>query len=250
MNSQPHDLRRAGALKVLLIVLGVIFGGFILICAGCLTFAYFKGKPLVAEGFRQVAAIPLDSDQLSQDQRDRLNANIDRVMNGVKTNQISIVQLGTIIGELSSSSYPDLAVIEVARGRVAALLGQDDKRWKEASRVIDRFARGVSEGRINRDRIDHVLNSVSEVDPSNGRRAKQSLTEVEAEDFLEAASKEVERAGVPDEPYSVDLAGELGKIIDRGLAGGGTTSAPTESRRPKTVPPRVKPKASETRRGE
>jgi len=67
---------------------------FILICAGCLTFAYFKGKPLMteasAEAFRQMAAVPLESDQLPQGQKDRINASIDRVVNGVKANEIGL----------------------------------------------------------------------------------------------------------------------------------------------------------------
>jgi len=38
---------------------------------------------------------------------------------------------------------------------------------------------------------------------------KQSITEPEAEDFLEDASREVERAKISDKPDRVDLAGEF-----------------------------------------
>ena len=236
MYSRHRDLRRAGALKVLLIVLGVIFGGSILICAGCLTLAYFKGKPLAAEVFRQMAVVPLDAGELPQEQKDRIRANVDRVVNGVKTGQIGYVQLGEMMSNLSEGPYFNLAIIELARGQVATLLKPEEKRWKEATRVIDRFERGVYEGRIPASRIDTVLSHVSAASSEGNREAKSSLTEVEAEDFLEAALKEANRAKIPDEPFHVDLAGELQRCIDKVLVGGGTTSGPARERSSETAP--------------
>jgi len=247
MNSQARDLRRAGALKVLLIVLGVIFGGCILICAGCLTFAYFKGKPFMADVFRQVAAVPLDSDRLPQEQKDRIQASIDRVVSGVKANQIGYVKLAEIMDKLSTGPYANLAMIELARSRIAVLLDQDQKRWEEASLVIDRLARGVSEGRIAGERLERVLAHVTQTGTQVAREVKPSLTEVEAEDFLEAAGKEVERAKIPSEPYQVDLAGELQKAIDKVLGGSAATSTPAATGDDEAAPsePESEPESEE-----
>ncbi|NLE59775.1 MAG: hypothetical protein GX616_15565 [Planctomycetes bacterium] len=234
MPSHPRNLRRAGAIKVLLIVLGAIFAGFILICAGCLTLAYFKTKPLVAEGIRNTAATPLDSTELSQAQRDRIQACIDRIMTAVDNNKINVTQLGVIGEEMKSGRYHSLSLIEVARSRIAGLLQHDAKRSEDASSVIDRLARGVQQGRIGRDRLARVLDIVTTSNEVGDRASKTELTEVEAEDFLEAALKEVDRAEIPNEPYQVDLAGELEKILNKVL-GGAPSGSPAESDGPEAA---------------
>lgn len=246
MHSRRQRRRRAGALKAILISLGVIFGLMILSCAGCLTLMYFKSKPFMAEVFRDMATAPLASKQLPDGQRQRITANVDRVMNGVKDGQINLIQVTAMIGELSNGTFADLTVIELGRSQIAALLRQDEKRWEEASLVIDRFARGVSEGRISQSRIDSALRHISQSDEQGDREAKQSLTEVEAEDFLEAALKEADRARIPNERFQVDLAGELQRSIDKVLVGGaGTASAPAEDRPPKEAEPEIEPEATD-----
>jgi hypothetical protein len=245
MNRCPRSLRRAGALKTLLIVLGVLFGGIILVCAGCLTLAYFKTKPLAAELFRMMATAPLESTQLPQAQKDRIQACVDRVMKGVTANKISLVQLGTIMQGLETGPYGDLTIIELTRGRIAGLLQQDEKRWKDASLTIDRFARGVEEGRIPRDRVDRVLGSVSGKDESGGREAKEALTEVEAEEFLELALKEADRVEIPSEPHQADLAGELERVVNRVMGGGTPSSSPADSDGPEAPAKRSSTRASE-----
>lgn len=234
MHSHPRNLRRAGAIKVLLIVLGVIFAGFILICAAYFTLTYFKGKPLVAEGIRNTAATPLDSTELSQAQRDRIQACIDRLMTAVDNNKINVIQLGVIGEEMKSGRYYSLSLIEMARSRVAGLLQHDTKRSEDASAVINRLARGVQQGRIGRDQLARVLDIVTTSNEVGDRAPKTELTEVEAEDFLEAALKEVDRAEIANEPYQVDLAGELERILNKVL-GGAPSGSPAESDGPEAA---------------
>lgn len=234
MHSHPRNLRRAGAIKVLLIVLGAIFSGFILICAGCFTLAYLKGKPLFAEGIRMTAAMPLESSELPQEQKERIQACIDRFMTAVDNGKISVIQLGAIGEEMKSGRYYTHSLIEVARSQIAGLLQHDAKRWRDASLVIDRFARGVQQGRIGRDRLSRVLDHVTTKDEQGEWKSKTDLTEVEAEDFLETALEEADRAEIPNEPYQVDLAGELERILNKVL-GGAPSGSPAESDGPEAA---------------
>ncbi len=228
MTARPANLRRAGALKVVLIILGVLFAGCILVCAGCFALLYYKGKPIMVEAFRQELAAPLDSTRLPDTQKKRIQACIDRLMAEVKDGKKGLTELTLIATELDSGPYDELTLLELARDRIAGLLEDDEARWKSASLVIDRFARGIAEGRIAEERVDRVLDSLTDKSDPTSPKIKRSLTEVEAEDFLEAAAKEADRARIPDEPYEVDLAGELEKVVNKVL-GGGTASAPAEA---------------------
>jgi len=249
MAIHPANLRRGGALKVILIILGVIFAGFILVCAGCLTLAYYKGKPMMVEAFRQEIAAPLDSTRLQETQKKRIQACIDRVMGAVKDGKAGFIELTTISTELEAGPYDELTLLELTRDRIAGLLEEDEPRWKNASQVIDRFARGIAEGRIADDRVDHVLDSVTDKSDPTGPKVKRALTEVEAEDFLEGAAKEAERAKIPDEPYKVDLAGELEKVVNKVL-GGGAASAPAEADAAEAEPGATTPSAAHKSHGE
>ncbi len=249
MTTHPANLRRAGALKVILIILGVIFAGFILVCAGCLTLAYYKGKPMMVEAFRQEMAAPLDSARLPETQKKRIQACIDRVMGEVKDGKRGLTDLTMIATELDSGPYDELTLLELTRDRIGGLLEEDEPRWKNASRVIDRFARGIAEGRIAEDRVDRVLDSVTDKSDPTGPKVKRSLTEVEAEDFLEAAAKEADRAKIPDEPYKVDLAGELEKVVNKVL-GGGASSSPAEADGAEAEPEATNPSAAQKSHGE
>jgi hypothetical protein len=249
MTIHPANLRRGGALKVILIILGVIFAGFILVCAGCLTLGYYKGKPMMAEAIRQTMAAPLDSSRLPEAQKKRIQACIDRFMGAVKEGKSGLVEITTIAGELDAGPYDELTLLELARDRIAGLLEEEETRWKDASQVIDRLARGIAEGRIAEERVDRVLDSLTDKSDPMGPKIKQSLTEVEAEDFLEAAAKEADRAKIPDEPYKVDLAGELEKVVDKVL-GGGASSAPAEAEATEAEPEATDQSAAHKSHGE
>jgi len=152
----------------------------------------------------------------------------------VDNNKINVIQLGVIGEEMKSGRYHSLSLIEVARSRIAGLLQHDAKRSEDASSVIDRLARGVQQGRIGRDQLARVLDIVTTSDEVGDRASKTELTEVEAEDFLEAALKEVDRAEIPNEPYQVDLAGELERVLNKVL-GSASSGSPAESDGPEAV---------------
>jgi len=98
----------------------------------CLTGLLLQGQApggrSVGRGFRQIAAVPLDSDRLPQDQKDRINANIDRVVSGGQDESNRLLQVTQIIDKLSTGPYSDLVVIELTKSRIALLLDQDQKR--------------------------------------------------------------------------------------------------------------------------
>jgi len=72
---------------------------------------------------------------------------------------------------------------------------------------------------------------------------KQSLSETEAEDFLEAAVKEVDRAKIAEKPKPVDLADELQKAIDKSWA-----EAPPRLRRQVMIGGRLRQRSNLKRR--
>lgn len=213
---------KGAASKGVLVVLAVSLGCVLLVGVGYLTSGKRSPAKAAMERFRAIAETPLESTRISQSEKDRIKASVERVAAAVKAGELNSERLGTMNQELMTGPYLSLAIVAVAQGQIADLLKADDGRAQDASMVIDHFARGILEGFIPEGRIAPVLNPVSVENERSVRRAKPSLTEVEAENFLEAALKEIERVEIPGEPTKINLADLIEKVVDKAL---GTASS-------------------------
>lgn len=221
MELMNRNLRRGRVLKILLIVFLVM----VLVCGGLVGVALLNARSL----FAWMVSQPLDSAvqrcALPADQKIRIKASLDQLLADFKSGRVSYAQLSMIFQKLVDEPFFNYVLVEIVRTEAGKCAQFDEQRRQAIWVNLDRLERGMAEKRIAAAGIATVLDTVSRVQPGGVRQLKQQLTSADIEAFSAAAGTQADQAGIPNEPYQLDLASEIQRIIDSVL-GTVTTSAP------------------------
>lgn len=220
MNKQVKQEGSSELGKVFL-VLGI--GCFILAAIGCGTFYYFVGKARgLGADFARAGLVKVVNDTaLPEEQKTGVIGHIDRVTKSFKDGDMSLEEVGKLFEELGESPLlPAGMLYHVHAGYVMkSELGPLERG--AAVRMAQRYARGAIEGSIPNSKTNAIIKMVQvrKRTTRGGSRTefKESLTEQEFAAFHQAIVDEVTARGIPDEPYEIDVSGEIGKIVDRAL---------------------------------
>ncbi len=229
MINRHTRLQRGGVLKVLLIV----FFSLVLVCAGLVTLAIMNGRSLLAWTVSKPLNAVIEQCSLPEDQKIRLSASLDGLINDFRDKRISFAQLSAVFQELVEEPFIDLVLIEIVRGEAAKSGHFGDQDLSDISLSLDRLQRGIVEGTLRGDAVATTMDCVSAAQPGGTRQLKQPVTRADIAELMAAAAKHADQAGIPRERYQVDIAGELQGVIDRQL-GRSTGTAPA-------APPALKP---------
>ena len=208
------EFRRAGVLQGCLIALAVV--AVLLIVAGI--WVWFSWRGWAASGVKSMTQQAITQSQLPQDQKDRIIAKVNTVADDFKAGKITMKQMGEVFESLAASPLIPFAMVWGAEEQYIKPSALDEEGKAAAHRNMERFARGVFEKKIKEPAIEEVLDIISITNVSGQRQFKQTLTPEELNQFLEKVKAKADEAQIPDEPFVVDIAGELEKAIDEGLA--------------------------------
>ncbi len=230
MNSpNPHLRRGASALKVL----AIIFLVLVLVCGGIVTYVAVNFKRLAAGWVRGPLIQAIQNSNLPEDQKASITANIDRLTGDFENGRISFQQLGRVGTELAEGPFINLIIVESVEARHVEMIELPPEQRDEVSLTFDRFERGICEDAITTDQVDEVLAVVSASDGQDIRELKENLTEADLSAFVSAMKDKADEAEIPIEPYQVDFAAELQRVIDKVLGTGPATTqtapAPTQA---------------------
>lgn len=228
--------RAAGAAKILVIVFVVIA----VICGGYVVYFAKTWKGRVAQSIRDGLVPEIQATALPDDQKEGLAGILNKLADGLDTDEISLDQMGEIARKISNEGpFMSLVLVETVRARHDAQVEMDDARSAEVALLFDRFERGIAEGDISQEKLAEVMVAVGEVKEDQVVKLKEQMAADELAAFVEAMAKTVNDANIREEPYQYDFANELAKIVDEVL---GTTLAETQ-------PAEDEPVAAETQPG-
>ncbi len=89
-----------------------------------------------------------------------------------------------------------------------------DQEKADASRVLARVARGLSEEKIAENSMDEALDLITESKADEQRELKDSLTDEEVREFIAACKTVVDEAEIPDENFQVKVSDAVKAIVD------------------------------------
>ena len=69
------------------------------------------------------------------------------------------------------------------------------------------------------DVLQEVMAPIAITTPDGKMTPKDNPTDDEVRQFLAAAKQKADEAGIPDEPFELDIAAEFDKAVDQALAG-------------------------------
>ena len=200
---------RGGALKVILIILGVIF--VCLVIAGIYVGTHWKGW--VANAANAATQQIVNDSGLPQDQRNAIVAEIKQLGDDFQSGRITTEELARITRAVAEGPLLPLAGVQAARQKYVEPSDMTPKEKDAAILTLQRFARGVHEKKIPKEAIDDVVKPVAELMPNGRWKLKEMPTRMELDQFLENAKARADDAMIPNEPFDLNIADELKKAI-------------------------------------
>jgi hypothetical protein len=199
----------------------------IAVLAGLWVRNHWRGwaSDLGAVGMKQMVA----SSNLPVAQQQAIADQIDRVADGFKSGRLSVEQMGKIMEQISKSPLMASIMASAADKKYIANSGLSDAEKAEGRITVRRFARGVIDHKIDREATDATMAPISEPQSNGNIRLKQIVSDEDLRAFLKAAKEQADKAGIPEQPETIDAAAEFKKIVDTAM---GESGAP-----PLEIPP-------------
>lgn len=214
--------RRGKVLTGCLIAAGIVLA----ILVGLGVWAAMSWRGWVSGGITSVTSEMLKESELPQEQKDRVLARVDGVAKDFKDAKITMAQLGQIMGKISEGPLLPLGIVWAVESQhvTNSALTADEKA--EGKLNLQRLARGVFEKKIPKNNLQTVIAPISTPGPNGQPQMKQKVTIEELRAFLANAKAEADKAEIPNEPYTVDVATEVDNAVNEVLgttapAGGG-----------------------------
>lgn len=173
---------------------------------------------------RQIAVDVVDRMPLEPDDRRRILAALDRVGDAFVAGRIDGDGLGRLFSGIGEGPLLPLAIVKAAELKYVARSGLPPDEQETARRTLERAGRGLVERTVSPDDFEELDATIMEPDPrappgEDRRRLKEQLADDELRDFLARLKARIDEAGVPDEPWVVDVAAEVEKAVAAALDG-------------------------------
>ncbi len=134
-------------------------------------------------------------------------AEIRELSRAYREGEISEEEIAEIVERVSEDDALTAgAAITAFRSRALAASGLPDDEKAEADRICQRFTRAVVEERVDGRALERLRERAHDM---RGR----DMRDDEIRDLIESLAAEAESAGVPDEPYQIDLAGRFREVV-------------------------------------
>lgn len=214
MDRRVGRVVRPGSVKVGCIAALVVF---VLLVAGVVVFIAMSWRGWAAEGIKQVGTQAVAQAQLPPDQRDRIVARISAVADDFKAGKITTEQFGQVMERIATSPVLPLGMVQVAEAQILkpSTLSAEEKAAGERS--LQRFARGVFEGKLVQADVEAVITPISDTSGGQKWNLKPNPTADEVKAFLEKARVMADTAKIPDEPFTINFADEIDKLVAQAL---------------------------------
>jgi hypothetical protein len=139
------------------------------------------------------------------------------VAKAFREGKISNEQATRIIQKVMQSPLmPMIIVIGVDKGYLdKSGLSAEEKTQGRLS--LQRFARGVFDGKINEKGVDSVMMHVADRKDGNRWELRQRVSDEDLRSALTEAKARADEAGVDEAPPKVDPSAEIKRIIDESL---------------------------------
>jgi hypothetical protein len=204
---------------VVLVALGLLMIGGIVGTAGVWYVASNLDKWVVSFG-RDAIVAGIQESELPDDQKAEIIKQVDRIVAAYKEGKLKQSDLDRIFADLEDSSAMKALVLYGIEDEFLTDTTLSDKEIEQGRRAFQRALRAVYEGKISDDDFFAVLPDEEE-EPV--RLASTKPAETNADDDLRETIVKLkviaDNAGIPDEPFQLNVGEEVKKLVDRALAG-------------------------------
>ena len=217
---QPRQKSGSSWLAGLLMIgLGLFLLGGVACSAGVWYIASNLDKWVVSIG-REAIVAGINDSALPDDQKAEIVTQVDRVVIAYKQGKLKQSDLERVLGQLEESPAMQALVLYGMEDEFLSGTSLSDKEVEQGRRAFQRALRPVYEGKISGDDFWNVLPDDEE---EAIRLASTRPAETNADDDLRETIAKLkviaDNAGIPDEPFQLNIAAEVKKLVDKALEG-------------------------------
>ena len=165
----------------------------------------------LAEGVKQGIN---DSDLRDQDKQ-VINEQVDRVTKAYQDGDISNEQFVEILENLAESPVLFVAMVYAIDQQYIAKSGLSAEEKVEGRRTLERVARGLHDKSMTESDLDQAMPYIATRQADGNWQLKEQVSDEELRAFLAECKQKADAAGVPDEPFEVDIGAEVKKAVDQ-----------------------------------
>jgi len=224
------------------LIVGVVF---VALCGAGAYYVYQNLQAIGAKVAREAAVAVIEDLDLSDEEKRKIIAQIDRVVDEYEAGRITLEEVGSVLEELAESPLTSLIVVYAAMENYVGPSGLSDEEKTDAKRTFQRIARGFAENKISQDDIETALDYVSTTTETGERQFSESVTDEQLRAMLDECNRVADEAGIPDEDFEIDVAQEFKRAVDRAL-GVDTPDEPVAPADDAAPEDAVKPQAGES----
>lgn len=196
----------------------------LLLCGGTVWYVTSNFKNIAVNLVASTAKKAIEDTKMREEDKKEVIAQIDRVAEGYKKNQINEQELGKIMEGMAKSPLMMVLIVYGVTYDYINRPGQDADVKAEAERTLQRIARGTAEGTIKEEDLKKPFSSIAQdpnqqVQPGQPPQPKQQLTDEDLKKFLEDLKTLADEKEIPDEPYELNVGKEIKRIVDEAVPG-------------------------------
>jgi len=177
------------------------------------------GRSIGAAWTRHTLVKAIDRSHLPAEEKPGVIAHVDAVTARFKTGQVSLADLGMVIGRVSRGPFFPMVDVLLLDRNYVQLSGLSEAERAEASQQVHRLARGLIDGAAPIEVVVKVQEPIVVLPEQPGAQPylKRRLTRSELEEVLRRVKAAADEAGVADRVEPVVIADEFGKQLEKGL---------------------------------
>ncbi len=173
-----------------------------------------KGPAVLAELARTGLTTAVNESDLPEEEKKQVVAQVDRLVDGFKSGEITGDELGAAMQEVMQSNVMGGFIVAGFKAQHIDNGNLPEEEKAAAGRSLERLWRGMDEGKISMDDLEPLMNIVA---TKNGDtwQMKQSLSEDEVRQFVSKSAEIADQAAIPDEAYPIKISETLKKFVDK-----------------------------------
>ena len=215
--TEPSQPQGRSWLPTCLIGCLVVFVVGLLVCGGALWFLAPKMREMGSDFARQAIVSTVNSSELSEDDKQDVTAQVDRVVDAYKTGEIGTQDVARIFEELSESPLFGLLIVFATETKYIDPSGLTDEEKTEGHLTLQRIARGVFEKKIDPEQLEAAMDHISDKKSDGNRRFHDKVSDDALRAFLTDGKQVADTAEIPVEPYALNVGEEFKRVIDSAL---------------------------------
>ena len=213
--------RRGNLLVGCLAVLGVV--AVLAVVGGIIVFMNWRGW--MSAGMNSAMKTAVAESQLSPEQAGRINTQIDQLTDAFNSGDLTFEDMAKVVQALENHPLLGVGVLEFIEYNSLKTPGLTDEERAAGTRATQRLQRGMIEQGLTIKDIEAVLEPVSQRDSDGDLQPLQNPTAPQVRLYIDAARQQADDLGIADEPYDVDVAEQIERLINDTL-GREVVSAP------------------------